>query len=429
MELNDLATALRRHRGPALCVLATALGVALLAWSLPSRGYEASTAVLVEPAGDSTDFGAVEATRSVWLPTIAAQVATRSFRDAVAERMRPRPPENGFTLDGEFEGSSLILHVTARADDPDLARRAADAAAAAVRGRRISDAVRLRVIDTAATPTAPIGPGLAVHLIAGVAVGVIGAVLLALGLASIERTRGARRHPGPDGSPRPSGDALTVLAEIPASSALARRGALPARDPEPAVVAAFETLAGALANVGGGDAVAIIPAVGGDGASTVTAGLGLALAARGVPVTVVDAAVRGPVMHEYLGVRNGSGLADLASGAIVPDVLRQTGSAGLTVLPAGHTSAARAASLVAGTMPVVLDALADQLVLIDTQAPSDAPETTAVARLSRGVLLVADADHLDVAPGVASSLERAGATMLGIVITHVTRPPAPESGA
>jgi hypothetical protein len=123
---------------------------------------------------------------------------------------------------------------------------------------------------------------------------------------------------------------------------------------------------------------------------------------------VVDAAVRGPVMHEYLGVRNGSGLADLASGAIVPDVLRQTGSAGLTVLPAGHTSAARAASLVAGTMPVVLDALADQLVLIDTQAPSDAPETTAVARLSRGVLLVADADHLDVAPGVASSLERGG---------------------
>jgi capsular exopolysaccharide synthesis family protein len=106
-------------------------------------------------------------------------------------------------------------------------------------------------------------------------------------------------------------------------------------------------------------------------------------------VLVIDADLRWPSVHGYLGIPNGSGLSEaLASGRGHVPLVEVTPL--LTVLSSGRPSTNPLAGLSSARMPALLDECASQFdwVLVDTPPVGILPDAQLIARLTQGVVFV-----------------------------------------
>jgi capsular exopolysaccharide synthesis family protein len=168
----------------------------------------------------------------------------------------------------------------------------------------------------------------------------------------------------------------------------------------------------------------------GDGKSTSSANLAIALAQTGRRVLLIDAVLREPMLHTVFGVSSDAGLSTLLGGQLntTERAVRKTSVNGLWLLPAGRTPADSTELLNTPAFPELLEQLADQFdhILIDAPALSVLPDARIIAACCDLTLLVLRADTATrrASTQARDGLVGVGAHILGLILTRVPR----ESG-
>jgi succinoglycan biosynthesis transport protein ExoP len=141
-------------------------------------------------------------------------------------------------------------------------------------------------------------------------------------------------------------------------------------------------------------------AIAGEGKTTVTSNLGIALAEIGRSVLIIDGDLRRPRMHDVFGLQNERGLSDVLreqrpTEDPVDGLVQKTEIPGLELLTSGPISHAPANLFYAPNLPDVLAKLKQRydMVLIDTPPMLQMSDARIVGRLADAVILVARAQQ------------------------------------
>jgi capsular exopolysaccharide synthesis family protein len=157
--------------------------------------------------------------------------------------------------------------------------------------------------------------------------------------------------------------------------------------------------------------------------ASAAANLAVAMAEGGRRVIVVDADLRHPELHTLFGIGNTEGLSSAVLGADDALPLYDSAVAGLRLLPAGPPVANPVEVLGAPRLGRLLDQLRDQsdAVVINSAPAAALADTAVIAPYVDGILLVVSAGRTrrDLALRAKEQLERAGARLLGVVLTGV----------
>ena len=168
-----------------------------------------------------------------------------------------------------------------------------------------------------------------------------------------------------------------------------------------------------------------------DGKTITAANLGVAMAASGMKIVLIDADMRSPTLHELFDRPNIFGLAELVSAEryeckrLLNKALRDTGIANLTLITSGRPPLDPSVLLTSPRMPEVMMLLQQNFdyVVIDSPPVPVAPDASIVASLVEGTLLV-------VSPGRTSRRatrrsrdqlrKQESNTLLGLVLNRVS---------
>jgi capsular exopolysaccharide synthesis family protein len=195
----------------------------------------------------------------------------------------------------------------------------------------------------------------------------------------------------------------------------------------PGVVEAFRTLRTNLMFLEGAGrprTVAIVSPNPGAGKSFAAVHLAESAVAVAVDVTVVviDADLRRPVLHSRLRCDREPGLSDALRGSDLQSTLhRVDGIPNLKVIPSGSAVSDTVGVLGGRAFRHVLDSLdSADLVVVDTPPGAVYGDALAVAAQCDGTLLVLDAKSTRrrAARTLIDSLERTGATLIGVVVNN-----------
>ncbi|MBV5339600.1 MAG: tyrosine-protein kinase family protein [Deltaproteobacteria bacterium] len=165
----------------------------------------------------------------------------------------------------------------------------------------------------------------------------------------------------------------------------------------------------------------VTSSVGGEGKSLTSLNLALSLAQEfDHTVLLVDADIRKPTIHSYLGIENSAGLTDcLLDGVDVKDALIRTGIGKLSFLPAGRSVPNPAEVFTSQRMRdfflEMKNRYHDRYIIIDTPPVLPFAETRSLSAIVDGIVLVAK-EGLVTLRNIEETMEYIkGAPMLGIV--------------
>jgi capsular exopolysaccharide synthesis family protein len=176
----------------------------------------------------------------------------------------------------------------------------------------------------------------------------------------------------------------------------------------------------------GAHVVAVTSALPGEGKSTLSSNLAVALAQTGARVLLVDADLRRPTVAEVLRLEGGVGLTTVLAGeAEVVDVVQEWGTSGLQVLASGAVPPNPAELLGSPAMRRLVDQLrqAYDYVVLDTAPLLPVADAAVLSRLVDGTVVVAHAGSVRRAQLVQAlgNLERVSGRILGVVLNRVRR--------
>jgi len=169
--------------------------------------------------------------------------------------------------------------------------------------------------------------------------------------------------------------------------------------------------------------IGVTSAAAGEGKSTTTANLAIALAEGGRRVIVVDADLRRPGQHTLFGLDRQEGLSNVLAGDQTQLPLLDTETPGVRVLTSGPTPANPLETLTSRRFEQVLALARGQadFVLVDTPPAGTLADAAVLAPRLEGILLVVSAGRTkrDLARRAHEQLERVNANLLGVVLTDV----------
>ncbi|SCL35509.1 capsular exopolysaccharide family [Micromonospora nigra] len=175
--------------------------------------------------------------------------------------------------------------------------------------------------------------------------------------------------------------------------------------------------------------IAVTSALQGEGKTTMSCNLAIALAEAGWRVLLVDADLRRPKVADYLGLDGGVGLTDVLVGDVqVGDVVQRWGDKSLLVLPSGSTPPNPSELLGSKAMADLLLGLRESadIVIIDTAPLLAVTDGVVVAVQSDGALLVSQqgrTSRTQVA-AAARALHAVSVRLLGCVLNMAKVPKA-----
>jgi capsular exopolysaccharide synthesis family protein len=159
-----------------------------------------------------------------------------------------------------------------------------------------------------------------------------------------------------------------------------------------------------------------------EGKTIIASNLAVALAQARQRVLLIDADMRRPRVHEIFEVPLQPGLSELIRGEH-GELIRPSGTPGLSLLPAGEVPADPAELLSSREFHRVLKKFGEQFdwVLIDTPPVMAVSDAALVAHVSAGVLFVIGAEQTTVpaALNALEQLEAANARFVGAVLNRV----------
>lgn len=165
----------------------------------------------------------------------------------------------------------------------------------------------------------------------------------------------------------------------------------------------------------------VTSSVGGEGKSLTALNLALSLAQEfDHTVLLVDADIRKPSLHSFLGIENSLGLTDcILDGADVSDALIRTGIGKLSFLPAGRTVPNPTEVFTSQRMREFFlemkNRYLDRYIIIDTPPVLPFAETRSLSAIVDGVVLVAKEGLVTLNNIEETMAYIKGAPMLGIV--------------
>lgn len=414
MEFRDLVRTLKRFRLLAAGAFAAVLLLGVAAAFLPAERYRASATLLVEPSGEDVDFSDVEALRFL-LPALAERVDTSAFHGQVRQAVPPSFRDDDVSLSAALEQGTGLVRLTAEGLDPRAVQTWANVGSRTLIDQKVFQRIQISVLDPADTPSSPSSPRRVPILLGSALLGLILAVFTALAANSLRREIA-------DSEELRDRFGLEVLAEIPQS----RRFPTSAVElfngtGDPRVVEAFQRLRTNLGIVSGREnlAITVTSCGAGEGKSTVTANLAWVLATLGPNVVAIDCDLRRPTLHNYLGVELERGIGNITNGLDPKRLVQKTPLASLSVISAGTTDR-HPTEVLYTTLPRLLEAYEDSIVLVDTPPMLGVAESTLIATMTRAVLLVVDGRRTARSDleQVLDDLRRANVRVLGVVVNR-----------
>lgn len=437
MDLSTYLSVLRRRAIPLLlCILAGLGGGYQLGHSTP-KSYSAQARALVTlPPGESVGQGLAASELSANLvPTYAAVATSRSVAQKVIDRLGL--PETVEGLQGKLSAfqqpDTLIINIAVRDGDPVRAASIADATALALsdRVREITtiDAskVEVQLLDHAAVPGSPVSPRPRLTLILGIALGLAAGLLLAGVLEALDRTvKTAQQGELCFDSP--------LLGLVPLRRRNRNRRELVVGDESGIDSEPYRALRTAVRFTDLGTephSFLVTSATPGEGKTTTTANLAIALAAGGETVVVVDGDLRRAALAGVFGLEGAVGLSSLILKTATIDEAIQPWQDNVWVLPAGRPLPPNPSEVLGSNlMARILQDLTRRfdVVLIDTPPVLPVTDAVALARQVDAVLLVAryGATNQGPAQEARKRLDGVGAHVIGFVLNAV---PSRETAA
>lgn len=418
MELTSVIRAMRRHLAVVLVAFVVVLGLGIATAYLPPDRYKATAIILVQPDPDKAQFQPQVVNFVV--PSLIAQAHSRTLAEQAIARLPEALRGARVKVDTvDVDGTGVVSVTASSTRQGAVAPWATAFAEQLVRSDAGSSYVILDLLDPARPPSRPYAPKRKPIVVSSVFLGMIAAVLTAIGAAAyrrrVDEVDEVRVRFG-----------TTVLGEMPVLRDPVRRG-IDAIFSHQAPAEVTEALQSLRTNVEfllkerRPRSIAVVSASSGEGKSTISAALAWALASVGEQVTIVDADLRRPTLHKSLHSRLSPGIGS-ADQLPVDRLVQQTPLATLRLLSAGVANR-HPAEVLRANLPLVLSALQDETVVIDCPPIEGFAETGTIATMARSVILVIDRrrnDLLDVERSLALLQER-GADVLGIVINRSNR--------
>ena len=286
-------------------------------------------------------------------------------------------------------------------------------------------AVAVRVVQPASAPSTPSSTGLpvtlALGLLAGLAVGVGGALARNALDTSVKSPEHLHHAAG-----APNLGTIAYDANVP------RRPLTMHEDPQSARAEAFRQLRTNLQFVDVDNphkVIVVTSSMPGEGKTTTTVNLAIALASAGSRVLLIDGDLRRPMVADLLGLERAAGLTTVLSGrARAEHVIQPWGGGILDVLASGPLPPNPSELLASRPMAAMLQELRGHydVILIDSPPLLPVTDAAAVAPATDGAILVCRFKQT-ARPEVgtaARALKAVAAPLLGTVFTMV-----PSSGA
>ncbi|KEP75266.1 chromosome partitioning protein [Microbacterium sp. SUBG005] len=433
MELRDYLRIL--HRNWILILALTILGGAgAYGYSLvQTPTYEASTQLYVSVRSDSS--GVSELAQG----TNFARQAVVSFVDVVDSALvldrviddldlDTTAQQLARSIDASSPTNSVIISI--RVSDANAERSADIANSVGTNFANVvvnqlekpdgnaASLVKVETIEPALVPVTPAAP----HTLLNVVLGVIIGLALGLGIAILRSILDTRIHSLHDIEAATEAPVLGGIALDPDAK---KRPLIVHADPRNPRAESFRSLRTNLQfiDVDGSSRSFVVSSAGpGEGKSTTTANLAIALAETGARVALVDGDLRLPRVADYMGIEGGVGLTDVLIGrAELVDVLQQWGTGKLFVLPSGRTPPNPSELLGSQSMQRTLEALADAFdyVLVDAPPLLLVTDAAVISRFTSGVLMVA-ASGTTKKPQLTAAVEKLnaiGSRLFGVIVT------------
>ncbi|MGX1793238.1 polysaccharide biosynthesis tyrosine autokinase [Microbacterium sp. NPDC055312] len=285
-------------------------------------------------------------------------------------------------------------------------------------GAEASSPVTITITEPAVAPIEPTSPNVRMLILLG---GLLG-LALGVGLAMLRTVLDNRIHTLHDLEDITDRPMLGGIAFDPDAQ---KRPLIVHADPRSPRSESFRTLRTNLQflDVEGGARTFVVSSAGpGEGKSTTTANLAIALAETGARVALIDGDLRLPRVADYMGLEGGVGLTDVLIGRMdVADALQKWGTNELYVLTSGRVPPNPSELLGSAAMSQVLDPLGEYFdyVLIDAPPLLLVTDAAVLGKKTRGVILVAASGKTkkQELTGAVRSLATAGVELLGTVVT------------
>ncbi|BDZ39235.1 polysaccharide biosynthesis tyrosine autokinase [Microbacterium suwonense] len=282
----------------------------------------------------------------------------------------------------------------------------------------VASPVRVTITEPAVAPTAAASPNVRMLIILGGLLGLALGVGIAM-LRTVLDTRIHTMHDIEDITDQPMLGGIAFDPEAP------KRPLIVHADPRSPRAESFRTLRTNLQflDVEGGPRIFVVSSAGpGEGKSTTTANLAIALAETGARVALIDGDLRLPRIADYMGLEGGVGLTDVLIGRVdVADALQKWGKNELFVLTSGRIPPNPSELLGSAAMTQVLQPLGEYFdyVLIDAPPLLLVTDAAVIGKKTRGIILVAASGKTkkQELTGAVRSLETAGVNLLGTVVT------------
>lgn len=435
MGIREVIALVRKRWTIILALTALGLAVALGATLTATPMYTASTQIYVAVQGSASTNDLLQGsnftrqqvasyTRLVSSPLVLGPVIDELGLDTRAESL-------GSQVRSDSPPNSSLINITVTDSSPAMAAALAGAIAQEFR-TVVADlevqaegglsTVKLTVVRDASAPTAPSSPNEKLNLFLGLLGGLGAGVLLALVRETLDtRIRDERTVAELTDKP--------IIGVIMHDDEAEARPLIVQADPKSPRAEAFRRLRTNIQflDVPGTPSVfAVTSSLPGEGKSTTTINLAVALADAGTRVLLIDADLRRPSVGKYLGLEQAAGLTTVLIGrATMSEVVQPWGNGMLTVLPAGRIPPNPSELLGSRAMGELLSAAASRydVVLIDTPPLLPVTDAAVLSKLVAGVLVVVGAGKLDRRHLSESlgALATVNARVLGLVINRDRR--------
>lgn len=441
MELRDYVRIL--HKNWVLIVAITLLGICAAAGAsiLMTPKYEANTQLYVSVRSEAQGSGELVQGSNF------ARQSVQSYVNIVGTEVVLAPVIEKLGLDvtvtalGESVSASAplntsLVNITVTGEDPVETADIANAIGASfshivqdqlevVEGDGATSPVKLTTVQPAEVPEGPISPRVPLNIALGMLVG----LALGLGIAVLRTVLDTRIHSLHDIEQVSDAPMLGGITFDPEAK---QRPLIVHADPRNPRAESFRTLRTNLQFLAVNDSEGASQAMGrsyvvssagpGEGKSTTTANLAIALAETGARVALIDGDLRLPRVAGYMGLEGGAGLTDVLIGrADVSDVLQRWGSGQLYVLPAGKVPPNPSELLGSKAMDTLLSTLHEHFdyVLVDAPPLLLVTDAAVIGKRTNGTLLVAASGSTQ-KQGLAAAvrtLESAGGNLRGFIVT------------
>lgn len=401
MTVGDILQAVRKSLALVIVIVLACVTAAIAAFYLTTPKYSSTAQVFVSTQGQSS-------TSELLQGSSFAQARVKSYAVLVPSPivLQPVIDELGLNVTPEELKESVsaasplntvLINITTTSTNPGMAQKISDEAARQFvdvvadlekSGTSNTSPVRVTITQPAQLPEKPDSPKLLINLAAGLLLGAITAIGVALARAMLDtvvrRTEDAKQITD---SP--------IIGEVRADDTFTTGKPPVHEDPTSVISEEFRQIRTNMMFVASASETSVqmfTSAIQGEGKTTIVCNLALAYAQNGQRVCIVDADLRRPNVANYLGLEGSVGLTTALIGeASLRDMVQRWGTTNVWVLPSGQVPPNPSELLGSAAFEETIAILGEKFDVVIIDAPPLVPvaDASILASIVKDVVLVA----------------------------------------